>query len=102
MIGEKELRAMKPGAILINTARGAIVDEKMLIKALREGWIWAAGLDVYEEEPEIPAKLKELPNVLVLPHIGSASLETREAMGMLAARNAIAIIDGKQAPARVV
>jgi glyoxylate reductase len=102
LIGEKELKAMKPGAILINTARGAIVDEKILIKALSEGWIWAAGLDVYEDEPEIPADLKRLSNVVILPHIGSASMETREEMGMMAARNAIAVIQGKEAPARVV
>jgi glyoxylate reductase len=102
LIGEKELKTMKRSAILINTARGAIVDERVLIRALQEGWIFAAGFDVYEHEPEIPQALKELPNAVLLPHIGSASLETREQMGSLAARNAIAIVQGTEAPARVV
>ncbi len=102
MLGEKELRMMKPGAVLINTARGAIVDEPVLVRALKEKWIFAAGFDVYENEPHIPPELIALPNTVLLPHIGSASLETREAMGHLAASNAIAIILGEEAPARVV
>ncbi|MDY0298864.1 MAG: D-glycerate dehydrogenase [Candidatus Cloacimonadaceae bacterium] len=102
LISENELKQMKPSAILINTARGAIIDEKMLIHALREKWIFAAGLDVYEHEPEIPSELALLSNVVLLPHIGSASLDTRQKMGTLAAENAIAIITGKDAPARVI
>lgn len=102
LIGETELKAMKRSAILINTARGAIVDESALIRALQEGWIFAAGLDVYEQEPEIPDVLKSLPNAVLLPHIGSASFETREQMGSLAAKNAIAILQGNDAPARVL
>lgn len=102
LIGERELHLMKKSAVLINTARGAIVDEPVLIRALKERWIFAAGFDVYEREPYIPQELMELPNVVLLPHIGSASLETREAMGHLAARNAIAIVSGTPAPARVI
>ncbi|HNQ43744.1 MAG TPA: NAD(P)-dependent oxidoreductase, partial [Candidatus Cloacimonadota bacterium] len=102
LIGERELHLMKKSAVLINTARGAIVDEPVLIRALQERWIYAAGFDVYEREPYIPRELMELSNVVLLPHIGSASLETREAMGHLAARNAIAIVSGTQAPARVI
>lgn len=101
LIGENELQLMKKTAILINTARGAIVDEKALIKALKEKRLFAAGFDVYENEPEIPQELLELENVVLLPHIGSASLATRAAMGDLAAENAIAILEGKEAPARV-
>lgn len=102
LIGAGELAMMKSNAILINTARGAIVDEKALIKALQAKRIFAAGLDVYENEPQLPQELLALPNVVLLPHIGSASLATRSAMSELAAENAIAIVQGKQAPARVV
>ncbi len=101
LIGADEFALMKPTAILINTARGAIVDEAALIHALREGQIAYAGLDVFEREPDIPAQLLALPNVVLLPHIGSASIETRTKMAMLAAENAIAIIEGRDARARV-
>lgn len=87
-IGERELRMMKPTAVLINTARGAVVDERALCKALREGWIWAAGLDVFEVEPlPMDSPLRTLPNVVLLPHIGSATVKTRTDMALLAARN---------------
>ncbi|MBE3518937.1 MAG: D-glycerate dehydrogenase [Firmicutes bacterium] len=87
-IGERELRMMKPTAVLINTARGAVVDERALYKALREGWIWAAGLDVFEVEPlPMDSPLRTLPNVVLLPHIGSATVKTRTEMALLAARN---------------
>lgn len=102
MIGEKELAMMKETAVLINTGRGPIVDEKALIKALQEKRIFAAGLDVYEEEPFIPRELLALENVVLLPHIGSASFATRAAMGDMAAENAIAIVQGSEAPSRVV
>ena len=101
LIAEREFGLMKPTAVLINTARGAIVDETALIKALQHQRIFAAGLDVYEHEPQIPAELIALENVVLLPHIGSASIATRTKMGFLAAENAIAIIEGKPAPARV-
>ena len=101
LIGKEQFAWMKPSAILINTARGPIVDETALIDALQTGKIAACGLDVFENEPEVPAALRDLPNAVLLPHIGSASLETRTKMGLLAAENAIAVILGKQPPARV-
>lgn len=101
LMGEKELALMKPNAILINTARGPIVDEEALIKALQNKEIAAAGLDVFEREPEVPQALKDLPNVVLLPHIGSASIETRNKMALMAAENAIAVIQGKEPPARL-
>ncbi len=101
LIGKDELHQMKPTAILINTARGPIVDEKALVHALREKVISAAGLDVYEDEPLLAEGLTELPNVVIVPHIGSASIETRTKMGLLAAENAIAVLQGRKPPAIV-
>lgn len=101
LIGAPELALMKQTAVLVNTARGPIIDEAALIKALRDKRIAAAGLDVYEFEPQIPAELLTLANVVLLPHIGSASWETRTKMGLLAAENAIAVIEGRTPPARV-
>ena len=80
LIGEKELKMMKPEAFLINTARGAHVDEQALVKALREHWIAGAALDVYEHEPNISPELYELDNVLLVPHIGTGTWEGRKAM----------------------
>jgi len=102
MIGKEELGMMKDTAILINTARGPIVDETALIDALSRDRLFAAGFDVYEHEPDIPRELLALDNVVLLPHLGSASLATRAAMGELAAANAIAIVTGEEAPARIV
>jgi len=96
LIGKAEIALMKPTATLINTARGAIVDEKALIAALAEKRIFAAGFDVYEEEPHIPAALLALDNVVLLPHIGSASIATRTNMGIMAAENALAVIEGRK------
>ena len=101
LIGAPELALMKQTAVLVNTARGPIIDEAALIQALRDKRIAAAGLDVYEFEPQIPAELLTLDNVVLLPHIGSASWETRTKMGLLAAENAIAVIEGRTPPARV-
>lgn len=86
---------MKPTAYLINTSRGAIVDEEALLKALKEGWIKGAALDVYEKEP-IPedSPLLKLDNLVPTPHIGSATTETRNKMGELAAENLIAVLSG--------
>jgi glyoxylate reductase len=98
LIGYKELAMMKRTTVLINTARGPIIDEKALVKALKNGDIFAAGLDVYENEPKMEDGLADLPNVVLLPHIGSATIETRTAMSLLAAENAIAIMQGKKPP----
>ena len=97
-IGERELRAMKPGSYLVNAARGPIVDEAALVRALREGWIAGAGLDVYESEPELAPGLAELPNVVLAPHIGSATRETRAEMAAIVARNTLAHLRGQRAP----
>lgn len=87
LVNAQLLCCMKPTAILINTARGSVVNEAELAEALRNGVIWAAGLDVYEGEPAISTGLRELDNVVLLPHLGSATIETRTAMGMRAADN---------------
>ena len=87
---------MRPGAYLINTARGPIIDEAALVHALTEGHIAGAGLDVYEEEPTIHPELLNLNNTVLLPHIASASLETRTKMAMLAVENAIMIFEGER------
>ena len=98
MIGEKELKMMKSSAYLINTGRGKCVDEKALVKALKEGWIRGAALDVFENEPEIEPELKELENVVLTPHIGSASYETRSRMAVMVAENVLAALKGKIPP----
>ena len=98
LIGERELGLMKRGAVLVNTSRGAVVDEKALVRALRERRIAGAGLDVYEDEPRLAAGLAELPNTVLLPHIGSASRETRALMAERAARNLVAMLRGERPP----
>lgn len=97
LIGERELRIMKPTATLVNTSRGGIIDQEALVRALREGWIHSAGLDVQEHEPNPDAAdpLLALPNLIVLPHIGSATLAARSSMVDLAVDNVIAFVDGK-------
>ena len=101
LINGPRLRQMKPSAYLVNTTRGPVVDEAALAAALREGVIAGAGLDVFEREPEVHADLLELENVVLLPHLGSATVETRTAMAVLAARNAIAVLDGAAPPTPV-
>jgi glyoxylate reductase len=101
LIGARELDLMKPTATLVNTARGAVVDEAALAAALRDGQIAAAGLDVFEHEPEVHPGLLELENVVLVPHIGSSTYETRDAMAELAARNAIAVVRGEEPPTPV-
>ena len=96
LIGATELERMKPEAVLINTSRGPVVDEAALADALNEGRIFAAGLDVYEEEPEVHPTLLELDNVVLAPHIGSASIETRDKMAALAAENIVAVLSGEE------
>jgi lactate dehydrogenase-like 2-hydroxyacid dehydrogenase len=95
LINASRLARMKPTAVLINTARGAVVDEAALVAALSERRIAAAGLDVYEEEPRIHPGLVSLDNVVLLPHLGSATMETRTAMGMRVAANLDAFFDGR-------
>jgi glyoxylate reductase len=96
LIGERELGLMAETAVLVNTSRGPVVDEAALAQALREGRIFAAGLDVYEGEPEVHPGLLELENVVLAPHIGSATVETRDRMATLAAENLAAVLRGEQ------
>jgi len=98
IINERTLRLMKPGAFLINTARGELVHEHALVTALREGWIAGAALDVYEHEPALALGLTDCPNAVLVPHVGSASTDTRDRMALLAARNALAHLRGEPAP----
>jgi gluconate 2-dehydrogenase len=101
LINAAAFAAMKPTGIFINIARGDVVDETALIAALAEGRIAGAGLDVYEFEPQVPAALMAMENVTLLPHLGTAALEVRENMGMMAVENLIAHLDGRGLPNRV-
>lgn len=101
MIDAAALAAMKRDAVLVNTGRGTLIDEAALAEALKAGTIAAAGLDVYEREPAVEAALVGLPNVVLLPHLGSATLETREAMGMRVADNLDAFFAGREPLDRV-
>ncbi|CAN5817858.1 glyoxylate reductase [soil metagenome] len=94
LIGSRELSLMGESAVLVNTSRGPVVDEAALAEALAEGRIFAAGLDVYEEEPKVHPNLLELENVVLAPHIGSASIETRDRMAAMAAENIVAALSG--------
>ena len=98
LIGERELRLMGPEHYLINAARGPIVDEKALVRALREGWIKGAGLDVYENEPALAEGLADCPNTVLLPHLGSATVTARNDMATTAARNMIEALEGRVPP----
>ena len=98
MIGEKELKMMKKTVVLINTSRGPVIDEQALVKALKERWIFGAGLDVYEYEPDISEELKKLDNVILQPHSASATIETRTKMAIMAAENMIAGLKGEIPP----
>jgi glyoxylate reductase len=98
LIDARRLGLMKPAAYLVNTSRGPVVDEAALAAALRDGTIAGAGLDVFEREPEIDPGLRGLENVVLIPHLGSATIETRTAMAVLAAENAVAVLAGKIPP----
>jgi len=96
MIGSRELARMKRSAVLINTSRGPTVDEQALVEALKEGEIWGAGLDVFEDEPQVHPGLLHLPNVVLAPHIASASGATREKMAAMAVDNVMAVMEGRK------
>jgi glyoxylate reductase len=98
LIGEKELQMMKPGSFLINTARGPMVDEKALVRAIQRGTIAGAGLDVFENEPAVEPELLSMENVVLLPHIGSASQQTRTHMATMASENIVAHARGQRPP----
>jgi len=98
LIGERELKLMGPDHYLINAARGPIIDEKALARALKEGWIKGAGIDVYEREPIIEPGLTDSWNAVLLPHLGSATVTARAAMAETAARNLIAAVDNETPP----
>jgi glyoxylate reductase len=101
MIGEAELEAMRSHAVLVNTARGPLVDAGALAGALRDGVIGGAGLDVYEDEPDVPTELLDAPRCVLLPHIGSATTRARDGMAALVADNVLAVLDGVEPPNRV-
>jgi glyoxylate reductase len=98
LFGAEQFRRMKPTAVLVNTSRGPVIDEAALAAALRRGEILGAGLDVFENEPEVHPELLELDNAVIVPHLGSATVATRDAMGMLAAENLIAALEGRRPP----
>lgn len=96
LIGAAALARMKPGSILVNTCRGGVVDTTALVAALRSGPLAGAGLDVYENEPAVPEDLVALPNTVLVPHVGSATRRTRDAMAELCAANVIAVLSGEE------
>jgi glyoxylate reductase len=98
LIGEKELKMMNENAVLVNTSRGPVIDEKTLVKALKNKWIFGAGLDVYENEPDIYDELLELDNVILQPHSASATFDSRSKMAIIAAENMIAGLKGEIPP----
>ncbi len=101
LINAERLKRMKRTAVVVNTSRGPVIDEAALAEALEAGEIFAAGLDVFENEPEVHPKLLDLENVVIIPHLGSATVDTRIAMGLLAADNLIAALEGRRPPALV-
>jgi len=98
LFGAEQFSAMKPTSVIVNTSRGPVIDEAALAAALRDGEIFAAGLDVFEREPEVHPDLLKTPNAVIIPHLGSATVDTRNAMGMLAAENLIAALEGRRPP----
>jgi glyoxylate reductase len=102
LVDARLLERFKRGSVLVNTARGALVDAVALAEALRSGRLAAAGLDVFDNEPAVEPELLALENIVLLPHVGSATAATRDAMARLAARNVIAVLAGKPAPTPVL
>ncbi len=98
LISTNEFKLMKKTAVLINTSRGPVVDEKALVHALNSGEIWGAGLDVFENEPAVEPGLLECPNAVLLPHVASATVDTRTNMGLIAVRNILAAMNGEEPP----
>ncbi|ANS79891.1 D-3-phosphoglycerate dehydrogenase [Serinicoccus hydrothermalis] len=101
LLGSEEFAAMKPSAYVVNTARGPVIDEAALVEALQSGQIAGAGLDVFEDEPEVHPGLLECENAVLVPHLGSATIETRTAMATLAADNAVAVLAGEEPPSPI-
>jgi glyoxylate reductase len=95
LIDAHALQRMKPGAILVNTSRGGLVDAAALAEGIRDGRLAGAGLDVYEQEPQVPSELLELERVVLAPHVGSATATARDAMAQLVAENVIAVLEGR-------
>jgi glyoxylate reductase len=102
LIDADALRLMGEQAVLVNTARGSLVDLAAVAAALREGRLGAVGLDVYEDEPRVPTEILEAPHAVLAPHIGSATIKARDAMARMVADNVIAVLDGREPPNRVV
>jgi glyoxylate reductase len=102
LIDSRAISLMKPAAVLVNTARGSLVDLAAVAAALREGRLGGVGLDVYEDEPAVPAELLDAPRAVLLPHIGSATVAARDAMARLAAENVIAVLEGRDPPTPVI
>jgi glyoxylate reductase len=98
LFGPKQFKQMKPTAVIVNTSRGPVIDEAALAEALAGGELFAAGLDVFEKEPEVHERLLDLDNAVIIPHLGSATVETRDAMGMLAVDNVTAALEGRRPP----
>ncbi|TWU05020.1 2-hydroxyacid dehydrogenase [Stieleria varia] len=98
LIGRRELSLMKPTSTIINTARGPVIDEKALVVALQDGTIQSAGLDVYENEPQLEPELYDMDNVVIAPHLGSATVATRTKMGNMAVENCLAVCNGNRPP----
>jgi glyoxylate reductase len=102
LIGAGELELIGPEGVLVNTSRGPLVDSEAVAAALESGALGAAGLDVYEKEPEVSARLLEAPRCVLLPHIGSATIPSRDGMASAVADNVIAVLEGQEPPSRVV